>query len=75
MIDINTKIPRKRYEDVSTTFSIRLEANMVETLDNWAVITGYSRNKVVVMLLERAMKENDPRTLFIDELDKRLKKK
>lgn len=57
------------------TFSIKLPGAMLKTLDSWADITGYSRNRVVTMLIERGIREGDPRALFIDELDRRQKKK
>ena len=59
----------------SKTFSIKLPSAMLDTLDKWAFATGYSRNRVVTMLIERGIREGDPRALFIDELDRRQKKK
>ncbi len=49
-------IPPKKYKGETTVVSVRMPKNMIADLDKVAKITGRTRNEIMLMCLEYALK-------------------
>ena len=49
-------IPQKKYNGETTVISVRMPKDMIADLDKVAKVTGRTRNEIMLMCLEYALK-------------------
>lgn len=50
------KIPHRKYKEETSVISVRMPKDMIKDLDNTAELTGRTRNEIMLMCIEYALK-------------------